>query len=160
MLKTQAIVILLTILVGFVALDAAAQVHKCTIGGTITYQDDPCPSGQLRKRPTVEQLNADRKKAHQKTDDNPASTLPSPMIGSRPGLSATSGSSTKAEAEGTISTTDPLKAATESFKCDARKYCSQMTSCAEAQYFLARCTNVKMDGDRNGLPCEVQWCKR
>jgi len=44
------------------------------------------------------------------------------------------------------------------FRCDGRTYCSQMTSCAEAKYFLAHCPNVKMDGDHNGIPCERQWC--
>jgi len=46
------------------------------------------------------------------------------------------------------------------FRCDGRTYCSQMTSCAEAKYFLAHCPNVKMDGDHNGIPCERQWCPR
>ena len=49
-----------------------------------------------------------------------------------------------------------------SFHCDGRTHCSQMTSCAEAEFFLQNCPNVKMDGDRNGrgdgVPCEQQWC--
>ena len=45
-----------------------------------------------------------------------------------------------------------------SFQCDGRTYCSQMTSCAEAKYFLENCPNVKMDGDHDGIPCEQQWC--
>lgn len=44
------------------------------------------------------------------------------------------------------------------FACDGRQYCSQMSSCAEAKYFLANCPGVKMDGDKNGVPCEKQWC--
>jgi len=44
------------------------------------------------------------------------------------------------------------------FKCDGRVYCSQMTSCAEATFFLRNCPSVKMDGDGNGIPCEKQWC--
>jgi hypothetical protein len=46
------------------------------------------------------------------------------------------------------------------FKCDGRIYCSQMTSCAEATYFLRNCPGTKMDGDRDGIPCESQWCNR
>jgi len=42
--------------------------------------------------------------------------------------------------------------------CDGRTYCSQMTSCSEAKYFLAHCPDVKMDGDHDGIPCETQWC--
>lgn len=44
------------------------------------------------------------------------------------------------------------------FKCDGRTMCSQMTSCAEAQYFLEHCPNTKMDGNNDGEPCEQQWC--
>ena len=47
------------------------------------------------------------------------------------------------------------------FRCDGRTHCSQMTSCDEAHYFQAHCPKVKMDGgQRNGIPCEKQWCKR
>lgn len=44
------------------------------------------------------------------------------------------------------------------FQCDGRQHCSQMTSCAEAEYFLANCPDVKMDGNGDGVPCEQQWC--
>jgi hypothetical protein len=44
------------------------------------------------------------------------------------------------------------------YHCDARVYCSQMTSCDEAEFFLANCPGVKMDGNRDGVPCEKQWC--
>ncbi|MNQ45464.1 Excalibur calcium-binding domain protein [compost metagenome] len=44
-------------------------------------------------------------------------------------------------------------------KCDGRKYCSQMTSCAEAKNFLQNCPGMKMDGDNDGIPCEAQWCQ-
>ena len=45
------------------------------------------------------------------------------------------------------------------FRCDGRTHCSQMTSCAEATYFLRNCPNTQMDGDNDGVPCERQWCK-
>lgn len=44
------------------------------------------------------------------------------------------------------------------FRCDGRQYCSQMTSCAEATFFLRNCPDVKMDGNHDGVPCEQQWC--
>jgi len=50
-------------------------------------------------------------------------------------------------------------ASSSSFKCDGRTYCSQMTSCAEATFFLKNCPGVKMDGNIDGIPCEQQWCK-
>jgi hypothetical protein len=34
-----------------------------------------------------------------------------------------------------------------------------MTSCAEATWFLKNCPGVEMDGDRDGVPCEQQWCR-
>lgn len=49
--------------------------------------------------------------------------------------------------------TNPL-----SFGCDGRTHCSQMTSCAEATFFLRSCPGVEMDGDNDGIPCEQQWC--
>ena len=45
------------------------------------------------------------------------------------------------------------------FRCDGRTYCSQMTSCAEATYFIEHCPGTKMDGNNDGVPCEKQWCK-
>lgn len=46
----------------------------------------------------------------------------------------------------------------EVFRCDGRIYCSQMTSCAEAKYFLDHCPGTRMDGNNDGVPCEKQWC--
>ena len=50
-------------------------------------------------------------------------------------------------------------ASASSFTCDGRKHCSQMTSCAEATYFVQHCPNTKMDGNNDGIPCEQQWCR-
>lgn len=50
------------------------------------------------------------------------------------------------------------KDATIAFRCDGRIHCSQMTSCAEAHFFLKNCPGAKMDGNRDGVPCEQQWC--
>ncbi|MGL4668200.1 MAG: cold shock domain-containing protein [Saezia sp.] len=46
----------------------------------------------------------------------------------------------------------------KTYRCDGRTYCSQMTSCEEAKFFLRNCPNTKMDGNENGVPCEIQWC--
>ena len=54
----------------------------------------------------------------------------------------------------------PAVAAPVSYKCDGRSFCSQMTSCADATWFLQNCPGVKMDGNRDGVPCEQQWCRR
>jgi hypothetical protein len=56
---------------------------------------------------------------------------------------------------------EPVRAEESSrFHCDGRVYCSEMTSCDEAMYFLEHCPGVKMDGEGDGIPCERQWCGR
>ncbi|MGO2509221.1 MAG: excalibur calcium-binding domain-containing protein [Vibrio hibernica] len=45
------------------------------------------------------------------------------------------------------------------YRCDGGQYCSQMGSYEEAKYFLNNCPNTKMDGDRDGIPCEKQFNK-
>jgi len=47
-----------------------------------------------------------------------------------------------------------------SFQCSGKIYCSQMSSCSEAQFYLNNCPGTKMDGDNDGVPCEKQWCGR
>ena len=49
-------------------------------------------------------------------------------------------------------------APSRTFECDGRIHCSQMTSCAEATFFVRHCPGTKMDGDGDGVPCESQWC--
>jgi len=45
-------------------------------------------------------------------------------------------------------------------QCKKKIYCSQMKSCKEAKYYLKLCSKyAKMDGDRDGIPCEKQWCQ-
>jgi len=46
------------------------------------------------------------------------------------------------------------EATSSQFVCDGREHCSQMTSKAEAQFFVRNCPNVKMDGDNDGDACE------
>ncbi|MBS0447720.1 MAG: excalibur calcium-binding domain-containing protein [Proteobacteria bacterium] len=109
---------------------AAAPPNKCVLNGTVTFQQGPCPSDHVRKQPTVEELNAQEKKRRAAT----LAANPAAVASAVPGK------------------------APDAFGCDGRTYCSQMRSCAEAKYFLAHCPGVKMDGDRNGIPCEQQWC--
>lgn len=44
------------------------------------------------------------------------------------------------------------------FQCQGKRYCSQMNSCDEAKFYLEQCPGVQIDGDRDGIPCERQWC--
>ena len=44
------------------------------------------------------------------------------------------------------------------FSCTGKQYCSQMSSCDEAKFYIAHCPDTKMDGNGDGEPCEEQWC--
>ena len=46
----------------------------------------------------------------------------------------------------------------ERYKCNGKIYCSEMTSCAEAKFYLRNCRGTKIDGNHDGVPCEKQWC--
>lgn len=129
----------LVVLAGLAASSAraASPVYKCEADGQVTYQSSPCPSAQPRAQPTVQQLNAERLRRAQASAPAASSPAPDPQVHRGEG-----------------------PAAAGRYRCDGRQYCSQMTSCAEARYFLANCPGVKMDGDRNGVPCERQWCNR
>lgn len=52
------------------------------------------------------------------------------------------------------------KVGVSSFSCQGKTYCSEMTSCAEAKYYIKNCPGTKMDGDSDGIPCESQLCGR
>ena len=45
------------------------------------------------------------------------------------------------------------------FSCEGKVYCSQMSSCQEAKFYINNCEGTKMDGNNDGVPCERQWCK-
>ena len=115
----------------------ATPMNKCTVNGTVTYQQAPCSSDQVRKTPTLEELNAAEKKKRAATA---TTTTTAPPLQEK------------------AATAQPR--ASGGFTCDGRTHCSQMKSCAEAKYFLANCPGVKMDGNGDGIPCEQQWCSR
>lgn len=112
----------------------ATQIYRCNVNGAVIIQQTQCPSNESQKRPTVDDLNAARKKApaSENVKTNPERPLNSATL---PALS------------------------NSPYRCDGRKYCSQMSSCSEAKYFLSNCPGVKMDGDGDGIPCEEQWCQ-
>lgn len=125
---------------------AAGPVHKCVVDGKVTFQSSPCAADTPSRQPTVEELNAARKKRRAEAAAQ-APSAPTPPPGAAPGGSRQ------------VETRQPSTAAGDSgFRCDGRTYCSQMRSCTEAKYFLAHCPGVKMDGDGDGTPCEQQWC--
>lgn len=46
-------------------------------------------------------------------------------------------------------------AASSGFSCGAKRYCKEMSSCAEAQHYLNVCGLSRIDGDGDGVPCEA-----
>lgn len=38
-------------------------------------------------------------------------------------------------------------------QCGSKRYCREMTSCAEAKFYLQQCGRSSLDGDRDGVPC-------
>lgn len=45
------------------------------------------------------------------------------------------------------------------FRCGDKTYCREMSSCAEARFYLESCGATKLDGNRDGKPCEVLCAK-
>lgn len=41
------------------------------------------------------------------------------------------------------------------WRCGAKRFCSEMTSCAEARYYLTQCGVRSLDRDGDGIPCEA-----
>lgn len=41
-----------------------------------------------------------------------------------------------------------------SFTCGEKRVCRQMISCEEAEYHLKECGQERLDGDKDGIPCE------
>lgn len=45
------------------------------------------------------------------------------------------------------------------YRCGDKKYCKDMTSCAEARFHMTECKQTNLDRDGDGVPCE-NVCKR
>ncbi len=166
MFKISSLLSLVAVVAGLIAVNTsvnAQQMFKCKVNGTVTFQQDPCPVGQIRKLPSLQELNAGEKKKREAaalaaeksgvtsavTQEKAAAQLQNPQ-----------NSQSSEKFTPTTTNSPSVSNALSSFSCDGRKHCSQMKSCEEAKYFLANCPGVKMDGDRDGIPCEEQWCSR
>lgn len=42
----------------------------------------------------------------------------------------------------------------EGFTCGAKRTCGQMSTCAEARFYMDKCGLSRLDGDNDGTPCE------
>lgn len=136
----------LALLVAHTVTAAGGSIFKCTINGSVTFQNTPCPVQETQTRPTVERLNTENKKRREaEAAKTPAQ--PSAPSGKQPTLVTSTAAA-------------PRSIGSAGYRCDGRTYCSQMRSCQEAEFFLRNCPGVKMDGNHDGVPCEEQWCGR
>ncbi len=39
------------------------------------------------------------------------------------------------------------------FTCGSKRYCKEMSSCAEAMFYLRHCGLTRLDGNGDGIPC-------
>lgn len=54
----------------------------------------------------------------------------------------------------TSSTSGGSSGSSGGFTCAGKTTCGQMASCAEAQFYLNTCGVSRLDGDKDGVPCE------
>ena len=59
-----------------------------------------------------------------------------------------------------VKTNNQAKAGTQKqegkkFTCGTKNKCSEMTSCEEAEFYLNECGLTRLDGDKDGVPCEA-----
>ncbi|SED98152.1 thermonuclease family protein [Pseudomonas anguilliseptica] len=53
-----------------------------------------------------------------------------------------------------VASSKSVTASSSAYQCGAKRYCKQMTSCAEAKYHLTQCGMAGLDRDGDGKPCE------
>ena len=52
------------------------------------------------------------------------------------------------------SSAQPKGKSESGFKCEGKRTCGQMSTCAEAKFYLNQCGVSRLDGDKDGVPCE------
>ena len=57
-----------------------------------------------------------------------------------------------------IETMSPRIDKKTNYSCQGKEHCSEMSSCSEAVFYLENCEGTKIDGNGDGVPCEMQWC--
>jgi len=121
-------------------------IYKCTdTNGVVNFKDTPCDT-QSNNKPV--QLNPVTEAA------SPEQQLNRMVDKRKRSISDVIETDQSAPITAPHKSTKP----NSSYNCDGRTYCSQMTSCEEATFFINNCPNTKMDGDNDGIPCEKQWC--
>ena len=102
----------------------------------------------------------DFRRRHGPCQDADAAAKATPPAAVPSAVPGAAGSTRAAAPAGAVTTGTVLSLRGDARRCDGRTRCSQMTSCEEATWFLRNCPDTQMDGDRDGIPCEQQWCAR
>ncbi|MDT4288897.1 excalibur calcium-binding domain-containing protein [Methylomonas sp. MO1] len=129
------------------AADSLGAVYKCTdTNGRIVYSDTACDTKVDRKTANLKPL------AEVKAEQQPVSKITDKVKS----FFRNGSNSEQADA---APTGNAAEQRSQKYVCDGRTYCSQMTSCEEATFFINNCPDTKMDGNNDGIPCEKQWCR-
>jgi hypothetical protein len=136
-------------------MNSYAEINKCTdVNGQISYSSKACDSKSkkesihIRKAPEAVKEKTETSANNNKTASENQSSDKEKMTQAKNSGQSNETNKIVTEKENNV---DP--------RCDGRIYCSQMTSCEEAMFFLKNCPNVEMDGGKkDGIPCEKQWC--
>ena len=62
---------------------------------------------------------------------------------------------TSAAAPASPAASAPKAATSGGFTCAGKRYCREMTSCGEAKFYLSQCGAGSLDGNKDGVPCEM-----
>lgn len=46
------------------------------------------------------------------------------------------------------------KASSSDYQCGNKRYCYEMVSCKEVMFYFNNCGLSRLDGDKDGIPCE------
>lgn len=70
------------------------------------------------------------------------------------GKRVSSPGSMPAGSEDVIAVSQKKRPTSGKFSCDGKRTCGQMSSCDEAYFYLQQCGVSRLDGDKDGVPCE------
>lgn len=138
-----------------------------TLGETLTFEIETDNNGKKRaknllcpQRPTVVRTSPSRRSPSYRRKERPGflGRIIPLLILVGLGVYGYGEYSRRTAPLQTIAAKPELQEASSPYRCDGRTHCSQMTSCAEATFFLRNCPNIEMDGNHDGVPCEQQWC--
>jgi hypothetical protein len=106
---------------------------------------------QYNRDPALLPLEAEARQARRGLWAMPASEQVSPSAWRRNGGRATA--TPQPQAPGRAGAPVPSSSAAD-LSCGSKRSCTQMSSCAEAQFYFRQCGLSRLDGDRDGVPCE------